>query len=473
MEGSALGGLEVARRRSRKVVRYRKPISINVGVIAFFIIFCFLVSRIVVYMTKEHISFYEVIEKSISDDNICKGIAIREETICYTDSSGYINYYIGNGEKIGKNATIYTLDKTGEVYNQLASSDNEIKVSSEDSNKIKETILQFQKEYDGMDYNVLHEFKYDMESSALEITNVTLLNNLENVLQLTGDRNSFQVVTASQSGIVSYSMDGMEDITQEQITEETFQTKDYTRTQMRNSGLVENNSAVYKLITNENWQIVILLNSSQYEKVQEKERINITFLKDGLTANVGISSYQSKDQYYACLSLDQYMVRYINERFLDIELSINSARGLKIPVSALTTKDFYLVPLEFFVSDIGSSTNSIVREKYDEEGQKQYEYIETEIYYQDEEYAYIDMDIVSDGMILQKPGTNETYTIGERGTLEGVYNVNKGYSSFRRIEKIYENEEYCIIEKDTPNGLSAYDHIVVDSKTIEDDEIVY
>lgn len=37
------------------------------------------------------------------------------------------------------------------------------------------------------------------------------------------------------------------------------------------------------------------------------------------------------------------MIRYANERFLDIELTSTSNTGLKIPVSAITEEEFYTI----------------------------------------------------------------------------------------------------------------------------------
>ena len=57
--------------------------------------------------------------------------------------------------------------------------------------------------------------------------------------------------------------------------------------------------------------------------------------------------------------------------------------------------------------------------------------------------------------------------------LDGVYCCNKGYCEFRPVEIAYQNNEYCIIKKDTSGGLSAYDHIILDPKVIREDDIIY
>ena len=43
------------------------------------------------------------------------------------------------------------------------------------------------------------------------------------------------------------------------------------------------------------------------------------------------------------------MIRYVNERFIDIELILNETTGLKIPQTAITSKEFFTIPKELFI----------------------------------------------------------------------------------------------------------------------------
>ena len=59
------------------------------------------------------------------------------------------------------------------------------------------------------------------------------------------------------------------------------------------------------------------------------------------------------------------------------------------------------------------------------------------------------------------------------GRLKGVYNVNKGYAVFRRIEPLQEGDEYVIIKKGTSQGVSIYDHIALNASTVVEDAVIY
>ncbi len=458
---------------NRRVVKYRKPIRINIGVIVFMIIFLYIVVITFQYFNKEHITIYEVTEKSIADDNTCYGVILRDETLVNTSEAGYINYYVGDGEKIAKNSTVYTVDSSGEVYDMLAGSENENELTKEDSQKIRNNISSFQNNFTESNFSQVEDFKYDIENTILELTNVNMLSNLNTILQENESSNSFQVVKAAQSGIISYSMDGLEDLTVDQINKKTFEQKEDHRKQLRTSKAVEIGSPVYKLVTSEDWSIIIPLTSEQYKKVSDKDVVTIAFAKDNLTTKASISTFQKSNVYYAKLDLNKYMIRFLDDRFIEVELIINSAEGLKIPVSSILKKKFYQVPLSYFTEGGDSGDNGLVKEIYSNNGEVEYEFTEVDMYYKDEEYGYVDSHLFKAGDWIRNAQTQDRYQIKDTKTLEGVYNVNKGYCVFRRIEKEYENQEYCIVKADTQFGLSVYDHIVVNADMIKDKDIIY
>ena len=91
------------------------------------------------------------------------------------------------------------------------------------------------------------------------------------------------------------------------------------------------------------------------------------------------------------------------------------------------------------------------------------------IYYADDEYYYVDAGENSElkaGDFLTKDDSGERYQIGMTQSVQGVYNINRGYTVFRRIEILSSNDEYYTIKKGTDYGLSVYDHIVLDANAV-------
>ncbi len=62
--------------------------------------------------------------------------------------------------------------------------------------------------------------------------------------------------------------------------------------------------------------------------------------------------------------------------------------------------------------------------------------------------------------------------MGQTGSLQGVYNINKGYSVFRQIEILAENNEFYIVQKGTRYGLNVYDHIILDADAVEGEGVL-
>ena len=87
--------------------------------------------------------------------------------------------------------------------------------------------------------------------------------------------------------------------------------------------------------------------------------------------------------------------------------------------------------------------------------------------------VYISRDDISEGTVLIKPESSETYTVGKTKTLQGVYNINKGYAVFKKVNILCENDEYYIVQEGESYGLYNYDHIVQDGSSVKAEEVLF
>ena len=100
----------------------------------------------------------------------------------------------------------------------------------------------------------------------------------------------------------------------------------------------------------------------------------------------------------------------------------------------------------------------------------------TTLYYETDVYYYIEdggETGFTAGDYIVKPESSERYQIGAKATLEGVYNMNKGYTVFKQIDILASNNEYYVVRKNMDYGLSVYDHIVLDASTVEEGKLIY
>lgn len=426
-----------------------------------------------IFFTKDHLTIYEVKEGTTSDNNVFTGLIFRDEEVIRTNTAGFINYYHGDGDRVSKNSTIYSVDENKDTYDLIGNSDSAVALSAEDIAELKKDIINFQKIYRDSNYQTVYNFKYDTENAVLEIVNNSMLNKLQTVLKEKGTNSSLKVVKTKSSGIVTYNIDDYEKLSIDAAAADNFQTEEYKKIQLRTMDLIEKGSPVYKIVKSDDWSILLLLDKDQYQKLMDKETVHITFPEDGLTTSAPITLYQKGADYYARLDLNNFMIRYLNQRFIDVEIAVNSAKGLKIPVSSIVNKDFYQIPLEFFTEGGDSGSKGVVKESFKENGEIKYEFVPTDIYYSDDDYGYIDARLFETGERIYSEKKKKEFNISQKQTMEGVFNINKGYAVFRRIEVLYENEEYCIVKNGTRYGLSVYDHIALDGKTAVEQAIIY
>lgn len=472
-----------SRKRSKNVIPFRLPIHLNIGGIAFLVILIYIVIVFVIYMNKPHISVYEVLDKQILDSTNCVGMVFRNEHVVTANKSGYLNFYHGEGSKISNGEKIYTLDETGEVYNILKESNTDNSLSKDDREMLWQNISDFRNSYSKNQYQTVSNFTYDIDNSLLELANSNLEKNMKKILKNNHVSSMYHTVSSKNSGLISYSIDGYEDVKPENVKADMFSMKDYKKTQLRSTDKVEKGDPVYKMVTDEEWKIVLNLTEDLYKKLKaiENEKqasnatpyIDISMEKENLSLTLPFKTMKKDAGYYAILTLNKYVVHFLNNRFLDISINFATVKGLKIPNSAITEKQFYVVPNSYFTEGGDTENMGLIVEKYDKSGKLTYQFVQADKYYVTQNGdAYIDINSFSDGIWIRNQQTQERYQIGKKKKLKGVFNVNKGYCLFRMIKVIYSNEEYSIVENGLENGVANYDHIVVDSNTITEDAMI-
>ena len=461
--------------KDNRVVKFKKRKSINIGIIIFLILFLYIAINIYIYFTKEHISIYEVGEGFNIVDSRMTGLVLRDEKLISTSKAGYIYYFQNEGERIAKNSLVYSVDESTQIMDIITSGDETVTLSKDNAMQFQYKIKKFYENYSDSDFSYVYNFKDIVESTMLDILNQNMLEKGLRIQEETGFAYTYDVSKSNDSGLISYYMDNFEIITKEAITKDMFNTDNYERSSLRSSDLIAVDTPVYKVVTSELWSIILPITNEQYEKLHGKEKIDFTILNDNFSATAPITLFQSPLDlsYYAELTLDKHLSNYLEYRFLDIELHLEAIEGLKIPLSALTTKDFYMVPLNYFTSGGNTDEKGLVKEEYDKDtGEANLIFVSADIYYQNDTYGYVDTNQFPPSTWIRST-EGDRYQLSITDKLTGVYNVNMGYAVFNRIEIIYQNESYCIVKKDTSYGLSIYDHIALDYTTVVEQKIIY
>lgn len=461
---------KITRKQPAKVIPYKKPININLGMIIFGIIFIYVVICVFMFFTSKHIIGYEVVSGSLSVPNVYKGVALREEQVVNANQAGYVNYFAREGEHVGVGSLVYTIDQSGKIADLMTSGNDELQLSDDDLYELKTDISIFQHNYSDKSFSDVYSFEFDLKGTSLKLNNYNLLNNVDSLAS--GDSGIVSFCNAAQSGVVVYSTDGYETLTPDTISANGLKEENYIKNQLASNELVSANEPVYKLITSEEWSILIQVDEERAKQLEEEQYVNVKFLKNQYTSWAKVNIIRRGEEILAKLDFNNSMITFATDRFIDIEIDLDEEKGLKIPNSSIVEKEFYLIPKEYVQMSSKGELDGFLRETYDENGKISSELIEATIYSESETDYYVDTATLRIGDYIIMPDSQNKYPISKVGTLIGVYNMDKGYADFKEITVLYSNEEYSIVKSNTQYGLSVYDHIVLDAASVQENDFL-
>jgi len=425
-----------------------------------------------------HIAGYEVQTGTLSVNHTYTGFAVRQESVFYVETSGYVSYYARESERVAGSSLIYTIDEKGDINELIQQNAQNVDLTDDNFSLIRGEIRNFMNNYQDMEFSSTYDFQSSIESSVMDLLNQNMLDSLEE----TADDSMFSKVYSGNIGILEYYTDGYEDISVETMTEEMLDSSNYEKQNLKKE-LVQAGEPIYKLSTSEKWTLVVPLTEEEAADFQKDETkfMQVKFTRDKTTSWANFSIIRVGSVPCARLDFNNSMVRFADQRYVEVEFMIEDETGLKIPNTAIVEKEFYLIKKDFLVKQ-DEKKKGFMKEVYDENGQASTEFVSMTLYYEDEEYYYVDpkeSDFSTGqlklpiGTFLVKSDSQERLQVGTSGVLQGVYNINKGYTQFRQISILYQNEEYTLVEEGTSYGLTVYDHIVLNGDVVDEEEIIY
>ena len=454
------------------IFRFKKKKKLNITLILFCLILVYSIIVGIIYLRKTHTVRYEVVEGALASNTIYRGIVLRDEILVDNTTPGYVNYLAREGQRIAVGDLVYTIDETGTLNEYIESlSLGENTLSNKELSEFRTDIINFVHGYDPAEFDDIYNFKYSLKNTVLKLANSKLLDNMSSASEGAGAV-SLQYIYSGNTGIISYWYDGFEDVLPEMITKDMFDEKEYTRNQLLSNELRGNGDTIYKVNLGEDWSIVIPIKKGLAEDLLEEEYIKVKFLKNQNESWGKVDILNNGDDTFLQLSFTNSMVSFVNERFLDVELELGEETGLKIPVSSIAEKEFFLID-EAYVTENVNDTYTVLMQVYGEDGSRTKSAVSLEVYYYNEELHkyYVDDSLLSPGDILF--GTDEsTFVVKDKGSLIGVYNINKGYADFKQITILYQKDEYAFVKSNSAYGLRVYDYIALDADSISDDQFI-
>ena len=462
-----------SRRQQNKVISYenRTAPRINIGLIIIGFIFIQMLIYVIMYFNTTHIERHEVREGSLTVNATYTGIALREETVVQNPSAGYVNFYVYDGERTAVGDLVYTVDETGRLEKVTSGQFEESKLSDQELREFRSEIINYVHGFDEKNFESVYEFKRSLKNTVAKISNVNFLKNLE---ELSGN-DVINYCYAPTTGVVSYWTDGYEDTVAEDLSKEDFDKARYEKKQVIGDEVVEKEAPIYKICTSELWDVCIPIEEEMGRMLEEEGYVKVRFLKNQYESWASTKLFFGKDgNMFLKLSFNNSMVTFVGDRFLDVQLILEEEKGLKIPLTAIVEKEFFLLEEPYLIDEGQKGKRTVIRQCYLEDGTISTERLTIGIYSYDEETGkyYVDATMLNTGDILHQLDSQNTEVVRERATLIGVYNINKGYADFREISILYQNEEYAIVKSDTEYGLKVYDYIVLNADSVKDQQFI-
>lgn len=458
--------------KNKKIVHMEKrEISINAATIIIAAVLLYVIICIISSARKEPITTYKVNKSNINNDIILEGLIIRNEQIINAPNTGYICYYVRDGEKIKKNAVVCTVDQTGQVYNALSDDAGyEEVLTAEDYIDVRNTISLYKVNYSDNSFYEAYNFENSINNMVLELTNEILMQQLS----ASGNPMALSSVGSPYSGIVTYYVDGYESFDINTISAAAFDKSGYMKNTLKTGDMVSAGNPIVKIIPDETWYIVAPISNEQIALLEDDEYISFKLNNSEYDMTMPYEIIYANDGTYIKVTVTKYMSNYVAERFINLEIILAEDTGLKVPVSALVDKDVYLVPAEYLTGG-GNQTrdNNLYVQSRDENGNETVKQIPANIYMTVDGVSYIDPKSLDPSDVIMNIDTKETLAVSVLQTekIQGVYSTTRGTADFRKVTVKKLDDEFALIE--SGEEISAYDNIILDSSKVKENQILY
>lgn len=461
------------------IQQFKRKGTWNIGLILFGVIFIYLIITILTYVTKDRVAAYEVREGSILKDTAFTGMALREEHVVTAEQSGYVNYFTEAGQKMRAGGNAYVISTNKLEATKEKETNEEVELSAEEWNELLRKAQGFNDSFRPQDFKTARILKEETAALIESNTNQSKVTQLNSLIQ--EGSGGVNVYKSADDGIIEYTMDGYEEMNAEDVLNSQLTMQDYSQTELMNNTEVAAGDPVYRLITDEDWTLIIRLPAEMEKLFRERMgdrkalAVRVKFQEDGesMWGTMKIEK-RGRGETYGHISFSSGMIRYAKKRFLDVELILDDQDGLKIPKSSVTTKEFYVAPEEYLTMGGASKAVGVLRQTRDKKGNPVTAFQQAAVYYRDAKTGmiYLSKEDFEEGDLLVRPESSETLALGKTDSLQGVFNINKGYAVFKQVNILCESEEYYIVEEGNRYGLSNYDHIALDGTAVRENEVI-
>ncbi|NLL71064.1 MAG: hypothetical protein GX238_08030 [Epulopiscium sp.] len=482
------------RRKKKKKYKKAKQNRIYIGFFVFMSLLFYLFGSAWTLAKKPSIPLEIVTLGSIEQKYTAQGLILRNEQIILSPSEGVLNCFYAEGEKIGKNSSLGSIQNKeffSIVKRQLAQVDQDIQKIQEErkeflwfqkdinqlNDKISTTLLN-QNQVIKEDFYAIYTLKDQIQHYMDQRNQLFILEPKGRLKDLVTEKMQYEnqlqqnsrLISAPISGLISYQVDGFESVTKENITLEHFKTKPDIL-QLNQGNEIQENKPILKIVEDTVWYISSLFPEEVAKEWEIGKQITLLFPEQNYFEIPFIidTIKPLEENILVVFKSQDYMHLFLNQRFMDIQVLLEHYEGLKISNSSITQKTFLKIPKQCLIQS-GKETG-VIRIAGEESI-----FLPITITYEDEQSVYVPSNNELrqyDTLMIQKGGQQEKFTIEEINSSYGVYIANQGFAKFKKIEILGENKDYTIIRTGTPYGVQIYDRVILDANQVKDNQFLH
>lgn len=427
------------------------------------------------------------VSKGVMDlTNFENGIIIRNETVYENSVSGNIIYNTQNNQKVAKNDEIlYIVEGSEENTADVAvttNSQSTIFDYEENYNLYNEDIKasneNIKKYVNGLEIDTFRELYLakDYIESELTTRNRYLVNSVDLSSQVQSNV-AKETLVSEKSGIVSYTLDGYEDIiTYDKIADIT---EEYTKmpqseNEFSNKQSTLEKEKLYKIVDDNTWYILSYIENEKLEDITE-DNYHKLYLSDGadlVEIWFYVESIEKGEKTSKVLfKTTKRILDFMEYRNLEFKLYDEVYSGLKIPLSSIKQKEVFSINMDY----INQEGDPFVLKELSEGNTSQ---IPINIWLSDSDkgVTYLEPEqntSLKSGDILRIQDSDEVFQIQGKATLNGVLKVNNGFAEFKPIEideNIPTDRDVTILNSKKNKYIKEHDKIVTFADSIEENE---
>lgn len=337
--------------KNKKIIKKILMISIALAIIAYII-------YVVYILIKNSTNICVIKNGYVYEEETAIGYIIREEVVIKSDNE--VIPIIQEGEKVAKGSSIFKI--SNDTDNEIEKKINEIKLKMQEilyNSEIftSSDIELIEEEIDNKTINInktkkykeLIEYKKEIDTlmdNKIEIIEKLSINNDE-IKSLINEKNQYekqlnsevQNIKASISGIVSYRVDGLEEV----LTKDKFSeiNKNYLESlNLRTNQIIATSENSGKIVNNFEGYIITILSSEEAKNAEVGDKVTLRlYTNEEVSSKIEYINKDDEENIVIAFKLNTVEEELIKYRKMSFDIIWWSKEGLKVPNEAITTKE--------------------------------------------------------------------------------------------------------------------------------------